>query len=306
MAISIVQKQQAPQAAPETDLDKVQKGLAIANSLYGLYSAPDKLEAMKADTKFKEAQATRDAENTQIQRDNLKINQNKESRETDLKNQAAPGERAKTQAEINKLNADAAKARADSTKEKTKPFAAEQEDKLSGHDSTLKSLQDLRSSVTDNPKLFGPFSGRMHALNPYDTEAQTVQALTKTAAQNVGKSLEGGKLTDQDIARYQTILPKNSDTPEVAISKIDKLERMVKQKRASDLDTYKRAGHDTSKFEDLNIAIDQSGQTPNQDQFKRAGFVGSSNKTTPPSKEEQAAAQQLLIKKKGLRGGLGK
>lgn len=134
-----------------------------------------------------------------------------------------------------------------------KPMAAEQTDRLSGHEASLATLSDLRKTIQANPQYYGPVGGRLRALNPYSDFAKGIESLNKTAAQNIGKSLEGGKLTDQDILRYQKMLPSNADSPEVAQTKIDLLERMVNQKRNADLSTFAKAGLNVAEFAQSQI-----------------------------------------------------
>lgn len=158
-------------------------------------------------------------------------------------------ERQKTGAEIEHLKAQAFKDRKEATtKESGKPLAAEQSDKLAGHDASLHMIGDLRNTITENKDSFGPVAGRLASMNPYDTRGQSVSALFKKAAQTIGKSLEGGKLTDQDYAKYQKMLPTQADTTDVANAKLDQLERMITSQRNSDLDTYSRAGSNVGKF----------------------------------------------------------
>ena len=130
-----------------------------------------------------------------------------------------------------------------------KTVAAERADKLAGHAQSLALISDLRSAIKSNEDKVGPLSGRLTALNPYDTTAKALAAQSKIAAQNIGKSLEGGKLTDQDIIRYQNMLPSNTDTPAVAYQKLDLLERMVQQKKNADVETYGKAGYNVNNFD---------------------------------------------------------
>jgi hypothetical protein len=141
-----------------------------------------------------------------------------------------------------------AKLRLQVGQDKMKPLAAEQADKLSGHDSALKTLDDLEATINGNPDAFGPVMGRLNQLNPYDTKSKGVKALLDQAAQTIGKALEGGKMTDQDRLFYQNMLPTNANTPEIALNKVGLLRRMIEQKRQADLGTFSKAGLNVKNF----------------------------------------------------------
>lgn len=169
--------------------------------------------------------------------------------ETGLKARHAATEEEKVKLEAQKLkNDDAIKRLELGLKDQGKPLAAEQVDRLSTHDSSLKALTDIKDAVSKNPQYFGPVQGRVSSLNPYDEKAKALQAMTKTAAQNIGKSLEGGKLTDNDIVRYEKMLPSMTDTPAIASAKLDLLDRMVVQKQASDINTFAKSGLNVKNF----------------------------------------------------------
>ena len=61
-------------------------------------------------------------------------------------------------------------------------------------------------------------------------EAKGTQGLIKIAKQIIGKGLEGGVLRKEDEAKYEDILPKIGDAPEVAQAKIDSLIAKIEQK----------------------------------------------------------------------------
>lgn len=166
-------------------------------------------------------------------------------------------EQTLAQSNISHVDAETAKIYSEIGKEKRKPLAAEQSDRLAGHDAGFKQLDDLEAAIKANSDIMGPVAGRTRGLIPgseTNTRAKSLQALVNTAAQKIGKSLEGGKLTDADIERYRGMLPTNTDAPELALQKIEQVRRMVAQQQASDLDTYGKAGINVAEF---------SSRTPN-------------------------------------------
>lgn len=98
---------------------------------------------------------------------------------------------------------------------------------LSDYDKSLTNLDEVESLIQQNSDAFGPVRGRIRGAIPQDVVAKSIRQATLIAAQNIGRALEGGKLTDADIARYQAALPSITDTPEVALNKINRLRRLI-------------------------------------------------------------------------------
>ena len=78
--------------------------------------------------------------------------------------------------------------------------------------------KDIQSSGANSP-----FMGRIRGLNPYDTEAQSLQANIARVKQVIGKALEGGVLRKEDEIKYAKILPTLKDSDAVAGRKIEYL-----------------------------------------------------------------------------------
>jgi hypothetical protein len=98
----------------------------------------------------------------------------------------------------------------------------------------LKALEELYGNIgTSNVN--NPGIGQLRGLNPFDTEAQKLQAQIATAKQIVGKALEGGVLRKEDEYKYAKILPKLGDTDATAKYKIEQLYGLI----SSRLDDYK-------------------------------------------------------------------
>lgn len=172
-------------------------------------------------------------------------------------------------AETAKNLAEAGKAKSEKS---GKPPAAEQIDKLAGHQAAMGLIGDLRQAIGANKGDMGPISGRWSAANPYDKRGQDFSALIKKAAQVIGKSLEGGKLTDQDYAKYTKMLPNQSDLPDVAVAKLDQLERLVGTQNNSDLDAFGKAGLNVSKFS--QVPLKEIGITkPERGKSRREGVA---------------------------------
>lgn len=106
---------------------------------------------------------------------------------------------------------------------------------LSDFQSSLDELGNLRESISSGAGTTDPLMGRLRSLNPYDTEQQTLQAAIDKTRQIVGKALEGGVLRKEDEEKYKKILPTTGDTKDVALQKIDMIQRQI----ASKLQNYR-------------------------------------------------------------------
>ena len=91
--------------------------------------------------------------------------------------------------------------------------------------------QDIQESDANVP-IFGKLLG----LNPYNTEAKTLQANVARVKQVIGKALEGGVLRKEDEVKYEKILPTLNDSDEVAQAKIDAITSDLERK----LSLYRR------------------------------------------------------------------
>lgn len=105
---------------------------------------------------------------------------------------------------------------ADSPKKASGSVAAS----LADSKSAIRQLDQLEKTLASGAASTGPVTGRLRSLNPYDTGQQSLQSQLGTVAQIVAKGLEGGKLSDQDVKRYQRLLPNVTDTKAVALRKI--------------------------------------------------------------------------------------
>lgn len=112
---------------------------------------------------------------------------------------------------------------------------------LTDYDSGISDLQNLLTNM-QNSNLSDPIVGAVRGLNPYDTEAQNLQAEIDRVRQVVGKALEGGVLRKEDEVKYKRILPTLRDKPEVARYKIMSVLQALQSKRAQYLQNYQNYG----------------------------------------------------------------
>jgi len=109
-----------------------------------------------------------------------------------------------------------------------------------------KMLNAVRSSIENNVDLFGPVQGRLGSMNPYNVQAQTIDAEMRTASQTFGRYMEGGVLRKEDEDKYRRMFPQLHDTPEVAKNKLAIVDRLLAEKRNSDVAALRESGWDVS------------------------------------------------------------
>jgi len=130
---------------------------------------------------------------------------------------------------------------------------------LSDIKNSIELLDNLSETVSTSGE-FGQIRGRIGMINPLDTGAKTVQAQTLQAAQIIGRALEGGKLAEGDIARYQKMLPQTTDSSKVAQNKIDLLKSTLEAQYKGKQEGLSSAGFDVG--EQLGVESEQEPETP--------------------------------------------
>lgn len=111
---------------------------------------------------------------------------------------------------------------------------------LSNSRAAVASLVDLRKVLQENEQYIGPVAG-LQAMLPY-SDAKKAKAKIDLVRQRVGKSLEEGVLRKEDEEKYKHILATLTDTPELAISKIDGLISTMESDMKIYEDELKRGG----------------------------------------------------------------
>jgi hypothetical protein len=105
------------------------------------------------------------------------------------------------------------------------------------------------------PKLGASVPDWVTSITGWGVEEKKTQATIDRVKQVIGKAFEGGVLRKEDELKYEKILPKISDTPEVVISKLNELDRAIKLRRSRQIDSLADAGYDVSRF----VAREQGG-----------------------------------------------
>ena len=115
-------------------------------------------------------------------------------------------------------------------------------------------LNDVSTVIQSNKDMFGPMSGRLAGMNPYNEKAQTMDSQIRASSQAFGRYMEGGVLRKEDEEKYRKMFPNLSDTPEVAANKLAVVNRLLSQKQQSTVDALRMGGYDVSAI-DRNLAV---------------------------------------------------
>lgn len=85
--------------------------------------------------------------------------------------------------------------------------------------------------------------------------------------QVIGKALEEGVLRKEDEIKYEKILPKISDSPQLVKSKIESLDTSLRQRKSTHLDALEDAGFEVGRFRARaphGKGAPPAGETPEQ------------------------------------------
>ncbi|MCL5071909.1 MAG: hypothetical protein M1308_13600 [Actinobacteria bacterium] len=106
--------------------------------------------------------------------------------------------------------------------------------------------------------LFGPVTGRLGQLNPYNVEAQSIDDDLRRASQVIGRFMEGGVLRKEDEEKYRKMLPQLTDTPDVARNKLEGVKQLLSDKATQMVNDYITGGYDATDF--IGVLSDIGGQ----------------------------------------------
>jgi len=156
----------------------------------------------------------------------------------------------------------------------------------------LKTLPDIRETIAQNKEIFGPVTGRLGSLNPYNEKVKTVDAQMRLKAQAIGKFMEGGVLRKEDEDKYRRMLPDVSDTPEMAENKLTLVERMLQNKINEQQKGLKGSGYDTSGIDTYDNIESPKVIRPNKGLIKTQPQAPKSD--LPPMIEKGGKKYKLL------------
>ena len=141
-----------------------------------------------------------------------------------------------------------------SNREQGRPVFSAEAVRLADMDSALDDLNnlavELEGSGATGPgaKVGTMIPDSVTALTGWGADPKKTQATIDLIKQAFGKTLEGGVLRKEDEAKYEKILPKIADAPEIVQAKLQSLWRKMEQNRANELDSLEDAGFDVGRY----------------------------------------------------------
>lgn len=210
------------------DIDIILKGLGIAQNFYNAKMDSDaRAQALGLQKEANDIAREREASSTAYQMKKDEQDKSFRERELSLKEKES---RAKI---------------AESNLPKPKTVTASEAGNIGTMEAVNKALdkvyEDYKSNASQGGSgITGFFPG---------SKANIYKSSLKPAAQIIGTSLEGGKLSDADAERYAAMLPQPTDTNEQAMAKLNALKEMAQIKLEGQVGGLKKAGYDTAQFE---------------------------------------------------------
>ena len=110
---------------------------------------------------------------------------------------------------------------------------------LGGADAAVKAVDALSA---DWDSLASEIGSGVKQFVP-GTDANVFLPALDTTTQVVGKYLEGGRMTDNDVPKYKRMMPQPSDTKRQKEAKIAALKRLIEGKRTEESKALKGAGY---------------------------------------------------------------
>jgi len=139
---------------------------------------------------------------------------------------------------------------------------------LSNMDAAVSGLADLRNTTSSNAKFFGPGVGQMSKLKAWGgvgkegQELAAIQSQFNLMTKDIGKGIEGNRMTDADQRFYEINTPNLGDAPETVEKKIANIEKRLAQKKSARLSTAQKAGFNVERFS----ADDRQASQPQRQQ----------------------------------------
>ena len=158
-----------------------------------------------------------------------------------------------------------------------RPIPASVAMKLSDYksiDDSLDQLLDIHGKL-DTGALATGVDMATSTLGVPNTAGALYDAQLAGFLKNIGKMMEGGKMTDADVAFVEKALPRISDTAESAQQKAQTIKDYMRKKREGAVKGLQQAGYDVPNdvLEDLRNAADQL-ETPAPKPVKQVKYQG--------------------------------
>lgn len=272
VSVNMPQMRQRDERDP---LDTLLKGLNIAASVYGIKEASQKQDLLAKEMEMKatdrellgkqraEDRALKLAEGGFMLDPSGKIVENPESSivKSRLRKQEPDSlATAIKQQTLSKMQADAeARQREAAEKIAGRPLPAGEALAVGGANDAIKAVGELEG-IFSSPEVAGAtgskLTGGLSNLSRFTgigESGKTLGALSgqlTTRAQQIGRFLEGGKMTDADVERYASkVLPTEFDPPDVREKKLADLKQRIFNKALADKQALAQSGYNVSNLE---------------------------------------------------------
>lgn len=133
---------------------------------------------------------------------------------------------------------------------------------LNAAEASLSRLEDAYLGVKDSKTKqrtgevasIGAFSGLTQYLPA--TSAKKYVDQMAPIVQDIARGLEGGKLTDKDVPRYQAMFPQPGDSKDRAEKKFQALRTLIQSKKMERIKALEAAGFNASGLRQTNSSVD--------------------------------------------------
>jgi hypothetical protein len=120
--------------------------------------------------------------------------------------------------------------------------------RMAQYDELGASLEDIKAQMKNVTR--GPLFGIFKEKNPYDVAAQRLNKLVESIVPGLARSVFGevGVLTNEDVARYKSMVPNVRTEQELADGLMAQLEKKLESSRSKYLESAKNGGYDVSGY----------------------------------------------------------
>lgn len=292
--VQIIARQNEKKKEDRDPFNLIMKGLSVANQVYGIKGAADKMELMKLSNQQGQKQ-TEFSNKAELAAKGLMIDEAgnivDDPNSSFYKMRMRKNEPDQTAKSIKELQLQALQQKKDESKQ-GKMLPASEAVNIGGANASFKALEEASKAFESNKDISGPYKGMISKgqgffeIGDVGRRAKAFDAQTLANAQIIGKYLEGGKMTDSDIDRYKKILPNIGDSPEVAQKKIIIVQNLIAQKQQSEKQALEQAGYNTKS---LNVSDVQEGPNVRKNSGKGEDL-----------------AEKILLQRQGLKSAIPK
>lgn len=171
---------------------------------------------------------------------------------------------------------------------KLRPIEQATYTKVSEHEAAGETARGIIELVENNPSLISFTKNAMETgkgwVGQQDADWQVLNTELEILRQQLAKTYQGGVLSNQDNALFKRVLPGSGATPETVKAVVNQLVKNSKIRATKLLMNAKRAGRDTSEFDDaygLNTFTPETESTSTEQATVKILFPDGSSMDSP-------------------------